>query len=716
MFARYLLVVLSAASFGQVQDNLQNTIQNRGMIMEPRARRPISSADVPHGFGLVIGIGGYANLPPTKRLRYSEHDAETIYNALIDPTGGNFKPEEIRKLIGPDATLASIKNALEVWLPSKAREGDRVIIYFAGHGFLNESGRAYLAPYDVDLDRLEETAYPTDEFAKTVGTKIKARWKVLFADACHSGAITPDMMERVNDTLQSFRAESPDLNILAFAASRKRESSFEDKDLQAGIFTYFLARAFRGDADRNRDGAVTADELIDYVRSHVHEHAAKYGEQQTPVENQEFDPDLILAFDPSRAGGSAHTPADERPLNREGTLTVETNQDGAEFFLDGTGRGSVSRDRPLFIPAIPPGWHEVRGTRNGYSDDGPRKINIGPGQDARVKLRFVFPVTRTRAAAKLFEDGLKAYNRGTEADCRSAVKLFQESLTKDPSYGEAAMYLGRAHQTLYETDKGLAALRRAVQLAPDSVECRLSYASVLLDTGNTDEAIRQLRYAQERAPDSSEVHAHMAQAFRITEEYVTAADEAIQAIRLDPNNGQARLWLGDSLRAQKKFDQALNVYLEGLKLMLSVDSTAARKIGYMSGFILPSVVNPLAWKKRGSQEWIHRDQLNLLYFGLCNCEEMLENYNQAGKYCSKALEYDPADPYSYFELALIELRKYLNVNPSPDLLLHARANCQKMLKINPDLELSAKCRSNLRGIDEALSQKTGAANRVRDGN
>src|ERR1700680_430938 len=122
------------------------------------AQAPVA---IPRGYALVVGIAKYKNLPAKAQLDYAERDAESVYSVLINPEGGNFRAENVHKLVGAKATLANLKQELEVWLPSVAKEPDRVVIYFAGHGFIS-GARAYLAPYDVDPSNVGATGYPMD--------------------------------------------------------------------------------------------------------------------------------------------------------------------------------------------------------------------------------------------------------------------------------------------------------------------------------------------------------------------------------------------------------------------------------------------------------------------------------------------------------------------------------------------------------------------------
>ena len=72
---------------------------------------PLSPADklkaavqVPRGYAVVIGISKYKNLTEKQNLGFAETDAENMYSTLISKEGGNFEFENVKKLVGPQAT------------------------------------------------------------------------------------------------------------------------------------------------------------------------------------------------------------------------------------------------------------------------------------------------------------------------------------------------------------------------------------------------------------------------------------------------------------------------------------------------------------------------------------------------------------------------------------------------------------------------------------
>jgi uncharacterized caspase-like protein len=125
---------------------------------EPVLPPPAAAAkpSIPRSYALVVGISKYDKLPESGQLQFPERDAESVYSVLISPEGGNFRAENVHRLIGARATLANLRREVEEWLPSVAKDDDRVLIYFAGHGFVHD-GKAYLAPTDIDPKNIKGT-------------------------------------------------------------------------------------------------------------------------------------------------------------------------------------------------------------------------------------------------------------------------------------------------------------------------------------------------------------------------------------------------------------------------------------------------------------------------------------------------------------------------------------------------------------------------------
>ncbi len=666
--------------------------RERDLKYEKDTPEPVTAPKtaIPRSYALVVGISQYKNLPDKAQLRFPERDADAVYSILISPEGGNFKAENVHKLTGARATLSALHQQLEQWLPSVATEDDRVLIYFAGHGFVYQ-GKGYLAPSDFNPSDIPGTGYPMDSLGQVIGGKIKAKWKVLLTDACHSGAIsiTDDAnAQQVNRALL-------DLNksLFSLTASRDRERSFESADWGGGhgIFTYYVVKGMEGSADENRDGIVTADELAEYVHRNVRE--ATSGQQNPTSERGSFDPNMLLAWVPSnRAPG---TP----PAPKFGALVFVSNLDNVEVFLDGKSVGTVSKGTPLRMPGLVPGAHTVKGVRMGYEPDGPREETVYPGEESTVTLKIVIPRRRPRAAVDAFDKGLDLYVKGkNNEDRKRAIALFEEALAIDPAYSQAALYIARASRDLFDDEQAEKYFRKAIEIDPDYVEARSTYAGMLLDIGNVDESIRQLNAVIQREPNNAMALYLQAQAYRMKELYPDSIDAARKAIQLTPNNGEAHFWLAESLRMSGKYQESAGEYNQYLRLT-DFDSKLAGKINYYAvGFLIG-----MGRKKRAAQRDVWSDLRNMAYFGICDSYRKLNQFDTAIPYCQKALTYDPSDAFVHYALGLLYARKAQasgNVGDLPAALLHF----QKMLDINPDLAESEYAKKNIASINALLKQ------------
>ena len=651
-------------------------------------KTPTGQVSIPRSYALVIGVAQYKSLPASAQLEYPERDAESIYSILISPEGGNFKAENVHKLIGPKATLANLRKELETWLPSVARENDRVVIYFAGHGFVN-AGKAYLAPYDIEKDHVTTTGYPMDTLGAVVGSKIKAKWKVLLTDSCHSGSINPEAdIATINSSLNSLER-----SLFSLTASRDRERSYESKDWGGGhgIFTYYVVKGLEGAADETRDGVVTADELAEYVRREVRQ--ATEGKQNPTSERGSFDPNMLLAFIPSNAAPGMP------PAPKTGTLIFEANTSGVEVFVDGKSIGVVNKGGNLRMPGLVPGAHTVKGVKMDYEPDGPREETVYPGQESTVSLKILILRRRPKAAVDSFDKGMDEYNKGSAEHYKKAVAHFQTALKQDAAYSQAALYLGRTYNALFDQDEAQKYYKRAIEIDPDYLEARSTYGGMLLDIGGLDESIRQLNAVVQRDTKNSLAFNLLGQALCRKELYSDAAEASRKSIELNPNGAEAHLWLAESLRMSGKYQDSTVEYHEYLRLS-NFDNKLAGKLnyyvlGYLTGF---------GKKKRANLQDIWRELRSEAYLGLSDCERKLSHFDKAIEFGQMSLVYDPKDPYVHYALGLAYGRKGQQ-NNSIESFAAARDHFRKMLEINPSMEEAEFAKKNVASIDAALKSR-----------
>src|ERR1019366_5898221 len=171
--AKHLLLLLAlSAALAFAQPPPPN--QQRDLKVEKLDTVPAGTAKpirIPVSYAVIVGISRYRNLADKDQLHFAESDAQAIFTSLISPEGGNFRVENVHLLTNDKATLAGLRREIDTWLPSVAKQDDRVLIYFAGHGFMHQ-GKGYLAPFDIDRDRIADTGYPMDELGNVIGGKI----------------------------------------------------------------------------------------------------------------------------------------------------------------------------------------------------------------------------------------------------------------------------------------------------------------------------------------------------------------------------------------------------------------------------------------------------------------------------------------------------------------------------------------------------------------
>jgi glycine betaine/proline transport system substrate-binding protein len=259
--------------------------------LEPLNPSKIRSKSSNNKIALIIGIENYSEAP---KANYANLDAKYFFDYARKAFG--VKKQNINLLVNEEATVVKTDKALSLWLKSKIKKDkSELIIFFAGHGLASTDGKElYLLPQDGNPDRLERTAISrTDLFKEIISLSPKS--VTMFLDTCYSGVSRDEQMLLASARPIRIVADEqegiPD-NFTIFSASRLDQISSGLKEINHGIFSYYLMKGMEGNADTNKDNVITNGELLTYMDENVSQKAAEQGRQQNP--SLAGDPDKIL--------------------------------------------------------------------------------------------------------------------------------------------------------------------------------------------------------------------------------------------------------------------------------------------------------------------------------------------------------------------------------------------------------------------------------------
>ncbi len=140
---------------------------------------------VPKGINkiLAIGINNYVHLP---KLKNATKDVGDITDVLVERY--DFKKENVTFLLDEKATRSNIINTLyRLTNTSALGPNDSLIIYYSGHGYLDDNGDGYWIPVDADVD--DHASYIPNIDIRNQIKNMKCRHVLLVSDSCFSGSL-----------------------------------------------------------------------------------------------------------------------------------------------------------------------------------------------------------------------------------------------------------------------------------------------------------------------------------------------------------------------------------------------------------------------------------------------------------------------------------------------------------------------------------------------
>lgn len=189
--------------------------------------------------------------------------------------------EQIVYLQDRAATTARIQRELRTLL-SRTQEGDTLFLYYTGHGYRNDDGKAYFASYDANDEG--NPGWAVDSIPATIERYFRGERAFLTADCCFSGALA----ERA-------RQAAGRISYAVFTSATSDKVSTGN-----WTFTETLLAGLRGRAyvDTDGDGDVTFGELGREIKGDM-----SFAEEQTStfVLTGKFAQQTILADAQERA-------------------------------------------------------------------------------------------------------------------------------------------------------------------------------------------------------------------------------------------------------------------------------------------------------------------------------------------------------------------------------------------------------------------------------
>ena len=255
------------------------------------------ASTVQHPAISVVAIGISSTLTQQIPSRtHAAHDAETV--AKYFQTLGGVPSSNIALLTDRKATSTRIEKTLREWLPTRSTTDGIVIIYYSGQAMVSPRGEIMLVPYDG-------TKTPTSLYRLSALESVLARLHPQQAILIFDGKTSPIVDQ--TKTPPTPRWDLDGENTIRLIAVEGLATGIEDDAHRHGLFTYYLLRGLRGEADTNRDGKVTLGEMSGFVRQKVAwASKSQFGTTQRPqiiplLKADDNATDLVLTTLPSLA-------------------------------------------------------------------------------------------------------------------------------------------------------------------------------------------------------------------------------------------------------------------------------------------------------------------------------------------------------------------------------------------------------------------------------
>ncbi len=298
---------------------------------------------------LIIGINDYQD-DQIPDLKTAKNDALAMADLLKKRYGFKINSKDI--LLDRKATRAAIYNALRK-LAATAAPSDSVLIYYAGHGDLDEVFNAgWWIPSDAKAG--DASSYLDNVQVQTAMSSMQARHALLISDSCYSGTLfgkSRAIPKVITDKyyLGLFNEKS------RWGMTSGNKTPVSDSGTKDhSVFAYQLLK----ELNNNEKPYISAQEVYSSIAPIISNNS-----DQTPMCNPiKHTGDQGGRFIFIASSGAVIDAPVEPTRHSKTLLSVSANISGAKVYVDGDYVGSTN----LIDKVVTPGRHRVRVEKEGY--------------------------------------------------------------------------------------------------------------------------------------------------------------------------------------------------------------------------------------------------------------------------------------------------------------------------------------------------------------